>query len=88
MHLPTHPHTPRLRCPALPAAITHCLPPPLTASLTPPACTARFPQDTAPWWSEITLTQVVIILSFTTIIALMIATFFVVVKVGAVRFNE
>jgi len=41
-----------------------------------------------PWWQEITLTQVVIVLSFTTIISLMIATFFVVVNMGAVRFNE
>jgi hypothetical protein len=41
-----------------------------------------------PWWKRITLTQVVIVLSFTTIILLMIGTFFVVLKMGAVRFNE
>jgi len=40
------------------------------------------------WWRKITLTQVVIVLSFTTIISLMIATFFVVVQMGGVRFNE
>lgn len=44
--------------------------------------------DTTPWWTKITLTQIVITLSFTTIIGLMIATFFFVLNVGAVRFNE
>ena len=38
--------------------------------------------------SKITLTQVVIVLSFTTIISLMIATFFFVLNVGAIRLNE
>ena len=42
----------------------------------------------SPWWTKITLTQVVIVLSFTTIIGLMIATFFVVLNMGAIRLNE
>ena len=46
------------------------------------------PQDTAPWWTKITLTQVVIVLSFTTIIGLMISTFFFVLSTGAIHFNE
>lgn len=41
-----------------------------------------------PWWKNITLTQVVIVLSFTLIIGLMLATFFVVLKSGGVRFND
>jgi len=45
-------------------------------------------QDTAPWWSGITLTQVVIVLSFTTIIGLMISTFFFVLGTGAIHFND
>lgn len=44
--------------------------------------------DSAPWWTKITLTQIVIVLSFTTIISLMIATFFFVLNVGAIRINE
>jgi len=46
------------------------------------------PIETTPWWTKITLTQVVIVLSFTTIISLMIATFFFVLNVGAIRLNE
>lgn len=45
-------------------------------------------EESKPWWTKITLTQVVIVLSFTTIISLMIATFFFVLKVGAIRLNE
>ncbi len=45
-------------------------------------------QDTAPWWTKITMTQIVITLSFTTIIATMIGTFFFVLSTGAIRFNE
>lgn len=41
-----------------------------------------------PWWTQITLTQVVIVLSFTTIIGLMVGTFFFVLNVGAIHFNE
>lgn len=47
--------------------------------------------DEAPWWSflqNVTMSQVVIVLSFTTIIALMIGTFNVVFSVGAVHFND
>ncbi len=44
--------------------------------------------EETPWWTKITLTQVVIVLSFTTIIGLMIATFFVVLNMGAIRLNE
>lgn len=46
------------------------------------------PVDSTPWWKKITLTQVVIVLSFTTIISLMIATFFVVLNMGGIRLNE
>lgn len=45
-------------------------------------------EESVPWWTKITLTQVVIVLSFTTIISLMIATFFFVLNVGAIRLNE
>ena len=48
----------------------------------------RILQDTTPWWTKITLTQIVIVLSFTTIITLMISTFFFVLSTGAIRFNE
>lgn len=43
------------------------------------------PKDTRSFLARITLTQVVLVLSFSTIIGLMIATFFVVVNTGAVR---
>lgn len=43
------------------------------------------PKDTRSWLQRITLTQVVLFFSFSTIIATMIATFFVVVNTGAVR---
>ncbi|GBF98686.1 hypothetical protein Rsub_11400 [Raphidocelis subcapitata] len=43
------------------------------------------PKDTRSWLARITLTQVVLFLSFSTIIGIMIATFVVVVKTGAVR---
>jgi hypothetical protein len=46
------------------------------------------PQDTTPWWTKITMTQIVIVASFTTIITSMIATFFFVLSTGAIRFNE
>jgi hypothetical protein len=46
------------------------------------------PVDKTEWWKKITLTQIVIVLSFTTIISLMIATFFFVLNVGAIRLNE
>jgi hypothetical protein len=45
-------------------------------------------QDTAPWWKSITLTQIVIAASFTTIITLMISTFFFVLGTGAIHFND
>ncbi|PRW58807.1 hypothetical protein C2E21_2534 [Chlorella sorokiniana] len=45
-------------------------------------------QDSTPWWTKITLTQIVIVLSFTTIIGLMISTFFFVLSTGAIHFNE
>lgn len=45
-------------------------------------------EESTPWWTKITLTQIVIVLSFTTIISLMIATFFFVLNVGAIRLNE
>lgn len=45
-------------------------------------------KDTAPWWTKITTTQIVIVLSFTTIISTMIGTFFFVLSTGAIRFNE
>ena len=41
-----------------------------------------------PWWTRITVTQIVITLTFAFSIGLMLATFFFVVKVGAVHFNE
>ena len=44
--------------------------------------------EETPWWTKITFTQVVIVLSFTSIISLMIATFFFVLNVGAIRINE
>lgn len=44
--------------------------------------------EETPWWTKITLTQVVIVLSFTTIIGLMLATFSVVWEMGAIRLNE
>jgi hypothetical protein len=40
------------------------------------------------WWKGITLTQVVIALSFVFTIGLMVATFYVVWKMGAIRLNE
>lgn len=55
---------------------------------TPPSPIPCHPQDAAPWWTKITLTQVVIVLSFTTIIGLMISTFFFVLSTGAIHFNE
>lgn len=60
---------------------------PFGAPLEGSSLDAREPDD-APWWTQITLTQVFIVLSFTLIISLMIATFFFVLNVGAVRFNE
>lgn len=45
-------------------------------------------QDEAPWWTKVTLTQIVIVASFTTIISLMIGTFFFVLSTGAIHFNE
>lgn len=51
--------------------------------LTPPAR-----QDETPWWKQITVTQLVIVASFTTIIGLMIGTFFFVLSTGAIRMNE
>lgn len=46
------------------------------------------PISEVPWWRSITLTQVVIALSFTLTIGLMIGTFWVVWKMGAIRLNE
>jgi len=46
------------------------------------------PLDTEPWWKKITLVQVVITLSFTLIISLMLGTFAVVLRSGAIRFND
>lgn len=40
------------------------------------------------WWKNITLTQVVIALTFVFSIVLMLATFFVVWKMGAIRLND
>lgn len=85
--------------PALPAALLpHVSPPcrrprvtitpPRLSSRTPASPLAPAPQDTAPWWTKITLTQIVIVLSFTTIISLMVGTFFFVLSTGAIRFNE
>lgn len=45
-------------------------------------------EDEKPWWQSITLTQIVIVLSFTLIISSMIGTFFVVYNMGGIRFNE
>jgi hypothetical protein len=45
-------------------------------------------QEDDKWWSNISLTQIFILISFTLIIGLMISTFFFVLNVGAVRFNE
>lgn len=45
-------------------------------------------QEDEKWWSNISLTQIFILISFTLIIGLMISTFFFVLNVGAVRFNE
>lgn len=45
-------------------------------------------KDTTPWWTKVTVTQMVIVASFTTIITLMISTFFFVLSTGAIRFNE
>lgn len=50
----------------------------------------EMPED-GPWWGflqNITLTQVAIVASFSLIIALMIATFNVVMGVGAIHFND
>ncbi|GAB4816677.1 hypothetical protein N2152v2_003723 [Parachlorella kessleri] len=41
-----------------------------------------------PWWTKITFGQIVIVLSFTTIIGLMLATCAVVFNVGAIHFND
>jgi len=42
-----------------------------------------------PWWQpQITLTQVVLALSFSLLVVLMLATFSVVLKSGAIRFND
>jgi hypothetical protein len=45
-------------------------------------------QDTVPWWRQVTVTQMVIVASFTTIILSMVGTFFFVLSTGAIRFNE
>jgi hypothetical protein len=45
-------------------------------------------ENEAPWWTQITMTQILIVVSFTLIISLMISTFFFVLNVGAIRFNE
>lgn len=50
--------------------------------------TKPLPVDDTPWYKKITLSQVVIVISFTLIIGLMLATTAFVVNVGAVRFNE
>jgi hypothetical protein len=56
----------------------------------PPSASTRaaLAEAEGPWWKKITLTQVVLVLSFTTIILIMIATFFVVLKMGAISFND
>ncbi|XRB13082.1 hypothetical protein RI054_05g29190 [Pseudoscourfieldia marina] len=41
-----------------------------------------------PWWQRITITQVVIVLSFAASIGLMFATFQVVWNSGAIHFND
>ena len=41
-----------------------------------------------PWYAGVTLSQVVIALSFVLVILIMLATFAFVFKVGAIRFNE
>lgn len=46
------------------------------------------PIDDTPWYKKITLSQVVIVISFTLIISLMLGTTAFVVKVGAVRLNS
>jgi len=46
------------------------------------------PIDDTPWYKKITLSQVVIVISFTLIISSMLATFAFVLNVGAVRFND
>jgi len=45
-------------------------------------------RDTAPWWTKITLTQVVLAGSFTTITLLMLATCVVVWNSGAISLND
>ena len=48
-------------------------------------------EDTRTWWEKLpkpATAQVVIVLSFTTIISLMLATFWVVVQLGGVSFND
>ncbi|KAL6770535.1 hypothetical protein ACKKBF_B31645 [Auxenochlorella protothecoides x Auxenochlorella symbiontica] len=46
------------------------------------------PPSTKPWWQGITNIQIFIAFSFTTIIGLMFATFWVAVRSGAVHFND
>lgn len=75
----------------LASRVAPAVPPPSTrhVPLAPSSPARPLPlQDTAPWWSKITLTQVVIVLSFTTIIGIMIGTFFFVLSTGAIRFND
>jgi len=45
-------------------------------------------ENEAPWWTQISIAQVVIVFSFVTIISLMLATTWVTVKLGGVHFNE
>jgi hypothetical protein len=51
----------------------------------------KMAEDDQPWYAmflNITLTQVAIVISFGLIIALMIATFNVVMSTGAIHFND
>lgn len=44
--------------------------------------------NSKPWWSQITLFQIAIVLSFTLIVSSMVATTLFVIKVGGIHFNE
>eukprot|EP00208_Stichococcus_sp_RCC1054_P004446 CAMPEP_0206147516 /NCGR_PEP_ID=MMETSP1473-20131121/33681_1 /ASSEMBLY_ACC=CAM_ASM_001109 /TAXON_ID=1461547 /ORGANISM="Stichococcus sp, Strain RCC1054" /LENGTH=193 /DNA_ID=CAMNT_0053544473 /DNA_START=151 /DNA_END=732 /DNA_ORIENTATION=- len=46
------------------------------------------PLDDEVWWKSISLTQVTIAISFILTIGLMVGTFFVVLKMGAIRLND
>ena len=49
----------------------------------------NYEDNDRPWWQpQITLTQIVLAISFSLLVVLMLGTFSIVLKSGAIRFND